>query len=422
MFRSASCLIVSLLVFSGLFGNEFNIARYDIKVDLDSSGNRLVIKATLAINQVRCTNLNFNFSDKYTIDSVSGRTILQVSRVNSRMISLKIIRPGPFVFSICYHISLDSVITDNKIINLLRSDRWIPCQYDNISEYNLKVAVPDSYYVLVTDDPSSRQEVFGNSIYCWELKHISDLPLIIYKKSMFSQYKVNNNGTEITFHYFTKDEATIQTIMSNVSGSFNYYNRLFGRHPHTSYNFVEIPGCGYALSYEGGALIGSNLIYWYKEHEDIRYWPGHELCHQWIGCGIRFELATGDSLRGFIEEGLTQYLYLKSMGKEFLNESISQYIEKYNNEICGSSEDLPVTRDMKSKILYLKGPVIFHAIARSLSEKKFDTFIEKMFNEYNDRIINSKIFFMELKKYHNPGEGILSLISEHHKQLKLLPP
>jgi hypothetical protein len=338
------------------------------------------------------------------------------------MLALKIVTPRPFVFSIYYHISLDSVITDNKIINLLRGDRWIPCQYDNIGDYFISVTVPDSYSVLVTDIPSSKQEVIGKCIFYWKLKHISDLPLIIYKKSMFRHYRINNNGTEMTFHYFTKDETTVRSIMSDVSIIFNYYNQHIGRYPYKSYYFIEMPGCGYALSFEGGALIGSYLINWYKEHEDIRYWPGHELCHQWNGCGIRYELATGDSLQGFIEEGLTQYLYLKSRGEDVLDESIRQYIEKYNKEIYRSIEDVPVTQDMKSRILYLKGPVIFHSIALAVSEKEFDSFIKKMFHKYNNRIIKSEIFFTELKKCHDPGDEIFSLISESHKQLSLPKP
>ena len=108
---------------------------------------------------------------------------------------------------------------------------------------------------------------------------------------------------------------------------------------------------------------------------------------------------------------MTEYLrfmYIENKyGKDSLNEVLTEYRNKYNEDIRGTEYDIPLSSNIViSTIHYLKGPLVFHWVRKQIGDENWKKFLRTLYQKYFGKVIDYNIFKQELSKYDKTGKVI----------------
>jgi hypothetical protein len=380
-----------------------NIKAYTIKMKLETTLKRITIKNLIDIEKCDTNrNTKLFLSPDIAIDSVkiNGRK-LNLSRVGDTLcLQMGIGKRSKLTF--WYSIPIDSFMNDKAIV-LTRGMKWCPYLHDNISALNSEVTVPNGYRVYSSGILNSKNIKETSVTYKYSNKINSGLPFILAPIDYYSETTKYQNGFSIKYCFLNKDTTLQNSIIKESLSTLNFCTSYIGNYKRKQLTYIEVPKFGSAQSLETIILMSSEFIKYFSLYKDMRSWVAHETIHQWIGTGYFNSIYTSPKFGTFIEESLTEYLryvYLeKTFGMDSLAGQIKYVVNIYNKEIKGTDQDVSISMNIPSRVIYCNAPLIFHVVRMDIGDVKWQSFIRKLYSKYYGRGIGYDDFKSTLEHY-----------------------
>jgi hypothetical protein len=382
-----------------------NIKSYTIKMKLDTISRRIEIRNLINIEKADTNRKSKLFlSSNIDIDSakVNGRK-LKLSRAGDTLcLQISIVKSNKLTF--WYSIPID-LFTYDKAIVLTRGMKWCPYLQDNISALNSEVTVPVGYKVYSSGSLESKSMEENNITYKYSNRINSGLPFIIAPIDYYSEITKHQNGFSIKYCFLNKNTSLQNSIISESLSTLNFCTNHIGNYKRKQLTYIEVPNFGSAQSLETFILMSSEFIKYFGLSQNMRFWVSHETIHQWIGVGYFNSIYTSPKYGTFIEESLTEYLryvYIeKTFGKDSLAGQIKYVVNIYNTEIKGTDQDVSISINIPSRVIYCNAPLIFHVVRMDIGDIKWQSFIRKLYSKYYGRGVGFDDFIKTLKLYAN---------------------
>lgn len=385
---------------------------------LDTVSKRIEVINLIVIEKVDTNrNTKLFLSPDIAIDSVkiNGRK-LNLSRVGDTLcLQMGIGKRCKLTF--WYSIPIDSFMYDKAIV-LTRGMKWCPYLHDNISALNSEVTVPNGYKVYSSGTLDSKNIKETTVTYKYSNKINSGLPFIIAPNNYYSEITKQQNGFSIEYCFLNKDTSLQNAIINESLAALRFCSNYIGNYKRKQLIYIEVPKFGTAQSLETIILMSSEFIKYFSLYKDMRFWVAHETIHQWIGVGYFNSIFDSTQYGTFIEESLTEYIryvYLeKTIGQDSLAGQIKYVVNIYNTEIKGTDQDVPISSNKPSRVIYCNAPLIFHVVRMDIGDAKWQSFIRKLYSKYYGRCIDYEDFKKTLKLY--ATKDIITKMEEHIKQ------
>jgi len=404
-------LVFLLMIFSfsaSLEGQTIigtNIKEYTIKMNLDTLSRKIDLRNVVDIEKVdtnRTTNLLL--ARYLTIDSVKakGRKLNFFRAGDTLCMQTGMFKRSEFIF--WYSIPIDSFMYD-KVIVLTRGMKWCPYLHDNISVLQSEVTVPNGYKVYSSGTLDSKSIGEHNCTYQYSNKINSGLPFIIAPKNYYSEITKEQNGFSIKYCFLNKDTSLRKSIITESLSAIKFCTDYIGSYKRKQLTYIEVPKFGSAQSFETLILMSSEFINYFSLYKDMRFWVSHETIHQWIGVGYFNSIYNSPQFGTFIEESLTEYMryvYIeKTFGKDSLAGQIKYVVNIYTTQIKGTDQDVPISSNKPSRVIYCNAPLIFHVIRLEIGDAKWRSFIRNLYSDNYGRCIDYGSFKKTLRLFAN---------------------
>jgi hypothetical protein len=421
----------AVIIFTNVFGQfpETRIISYDIKVNYDTVGKQLDVKATIAINRIdqkkEMMNLLFTKLSKISkINFVENKIEYPISYnflgdTIIMSIPKKLQNRKNVLLYVEYKLPTDT-FTNNKIFLVVRAMKWCPLQYDVLSTLKMHIETPVNYEAFSSGDLIENTSNHINSYYTWENDINSGLPLLITPKNYYSHTVKAIDNKKLNFYFLNKDTTTTNKVITEMCKAFHFYSNTFGEYKHKQLSLFENPdGNEYAVTVETFIQAGDPEII-----NPNKMWISHETAHQWVGCGY-FNAGKGNNrLQRFIEESLTEcvrYMYIENVyGKDSLNKQITRVKTRFEKEILNTEIDVPLSDNLLTVLPYVKGPLIFLYVRKQIGDDNWINFLKALYNKFYGTVINYDIFKAELSKYDKSGK-IIKRMEEFTNMKGILP-
>ena len=380
-----------------------NIKAYTIKMKLDTTLKRIEIRNLIDIEKVDTNrNTKLFLSSDIAIDSVKadGRK-LKLSRAGDTLfLQMGILKRNLLTF--WYSIPIDSFMYDKAIV-LTRGMKWCPYLHDNISVLKSEVTVPNGYKVYSSGTLDSRNIGKYNCTYEYSNKINSGLPFIIAPTNYYSEITKQQNGISIKYCFLNKDTSLQKSIINESLAALKFCSSYIGDYKRQQLTYIEVPKFGSAQSIETFILMSSEFINYFSLYKDMRFWVAHETIHQWIGVGYFNSIYNSPQYGTFIEESFTEYMryvYLeKTFGQDSLAGQIKYVVNIYNKEIKGTDQDVSISSNKPSRVIYCNAPLIFHVVRMDIGDIKWQSFVRKLYSKYYGRCVDYEDFKNTLRLY-----------------------
>ena len=400
---------------------NIKILNYTITADYDRRATQLHVEARTEFlkddSTVVCTFLlspdamikSIKDADQSLIPyHISGNDTLSVSMTGKSGKADKL----TLIFT--YSLPLDSFMVDKGMLLLKQAYRWYPCQVGDIFNSLLKITVPDNL-ITVSNGTCGKKFTSGHSTtYFWKTRYERDLALIIFPPDSMEYRKVMTSGTRINF-YLVPGLKDRQKIISLVTNSSTFYDKLLGKYQYPDFTVLEIPATWFL-----GQGLHTLLLFTSKVMEyipDPGEWVPHEVAHQWMG-GIVLpdEHARG---RWFVEESITEYLKAMFIEKSFGPDSLKHlmkefYLANYQQNVkkgkgVAIRDVVSVNNSIEeAQSIYAKGPIFLHQLRICMGNKNWNALIKDIFHDYRNRLFTLDDFENYLAKYDPEGECLRS--------------
>jgi hypothetical protein len=276
-----------------------------------------------------------------------------------------------------------------------RGLRWFPFVYDRISSWDITVSVPENFQVFAYGNKGLQSHESGIRMYRIVNEVNTSYAFIVAPANCFDHIQEIYAEKVIDFYFLNKNTPKQDYIISESCNAFEFCSQELGEYARNDLIVIEVPELRYCQSLEGFLIIGG----WFVDHvlnPKMKFWPSHEMIHQWIGSGVRITVKENNELRWFIEESLTEYLRMcmieKSAGTDSLHAVLRSLVDEYEDTVKGTKEDVSIYENTPGRVTYLVGPLFFDYIRRKLGDHQWQAFIREIYSCHIDDIITYKDF------------------------------
>jgi aminopeptidase N len=308
---------------------------------------------------------------------------------------------------------------DTNQIFCERYSKYYPVIYDNISNYKVKIAIPNTYSVYCESHVIDYKSEGKEKIYSYNYFD-EDLRFFITKSDIFQTKKViQRDSTYYEFNFLPKDKRLLAvknkkpqyiTDLSQMDSLYNvivnrsvqavqWYNENLWRQRIDTLPFIETGILGLAVNVRSFIIFDRSLMN--MEVLD-NYAFSHEIGHFWIGYNIQY------SSKGFyfLSESLNEYtnllFYENWAGKAEFENAINNKINmQYSDKefFTTTFEQVLNQRngDLKFELIYNKGVVFAHELRKMIGKENFLQIIRDTYHK-PDNYITLTDFENSIKK------------------------
>ena len=260
------------------------------------------------------------------------------------------------------------------------------CFYSEISNYNVRLTVPDEYKVASTGERILSSTKDGKLTYKFEAPCVRDFVFCASKS--FANEQRNFDG--VTVNLFYNMETPPEKDMSSVSDvafttaetSLKAFGEAFGKYPYKELDIVINPTAAGGMEYPNLVIISDYIchsyIQMYENFDQLDIVLCHEIAHQWF-MGI---VGSNSGVEPWLDESFASYaeiVYYEYLGGE-----------KEKNHINGySKNEHSITRNWKDKdkldvaysefekdisytrLIYSEGKAVLYQMEEILGREKF---------------------------------------------------
>ncbi len=304
---------------------------------------------------------------------------------------------------------------DTSQIFFERFNKWYPVLYDNFSNYNVSVSVPQTHKVFAYSTETSCKSINGKNVYSFN-SFEEDFPFLITQSDIFQEKEtIQHNKTCFKFSFLPRNhrllaivdkkpvyisdskqiDSLLNVIIKRSICALDWYNANLWQQQIDTLGLVETGIFGLGVCMKSFIIIDRSLMN--MEVLD-NYAFSHEIGHLWLGFHTEY-LAKG---KYFLGESINEYvnlLYYESWaGENAFENAIQDKINmKYSDApfFTVSFEQVLNQRNgnLQSEVIYNKGVVFVHEFRKMIGKDKLLKIIRETYSIPNH--------FVTLKDFEN---------------------
>lgn len=259
--------------------------------------------------------------------------------------------------------------------------------YSEVSNFEVEISCMEDFVVATTGDKIEKIEN-GRKIISCSAQNVRDFCFVISTKFKVISQKVD--GVDVNYYYY--DDPNAEEHLQTAVNALQTFQNAFGKYPYKQLSVVETNFCFGGMEYPNLVMINDQIT----DNSTYNYVIVHEIAHQWW-YGM---VGNNQFTDAWIDEGLTEFstalFFEKNSQYGFEYETVMiNAAETYQNfvrvfEKINGSVDESMTRNLTEfstepeyvNCIYTKGMLLFDALRRSMSEKKFFNCLKSYFEQY----------------------------------------
>ncbi len=243
--------------------------------------------------------------------------------------------------------------------------------YSDTAFYTVEIKAPPG--VLATTGVCSPPQAAGD-VRQWTCVSGPARDFMIVWGSNYQTATQVVNGVTVRSSYLPEHAQAGQQALEYAARAVQIFSQRFGPYPFSEFDILETPTTAGGIEYPGLIVIAANL---YDDPQEYFEWViAHEVAHQWW-----YSLIGNDQVNHpWLDEALAQYstvlYYEEAHDSATSSYLVNAMFEQNWKKIVEAGSDAPVdqpvgafTEQSYGEIVYLKGPLFFHALRQAMNEQ-----------------------------------------------------
>ena len=225
-------------------------------------------------------------------------------------------------------------------------------------------------------------------------RFVSKGPILAFfsiQSAAYAEKLMDADGVKLTVFYHPGHEANVDTMLTAMKASLDYYRKNFGPYQFPHARIIEFPGYATFAQAFAGTMPYSESIGFLADTSDKdaidypTYVTAHEVAHQYWAHQVISSNQQGGTVW---VETLAQYsalmvmkaLYGEDKIRRFLKYELDNYLRSRGGEVL---EELPLNRvENQGYVHYRKGSLVMYLLADRLGEDRVNAMLAEMLNKY----------------------------------------
>ena len=225
-------------------------------------------------------------------------------------------------------------------------------------------------------------------------RFVSKGPILAFfsiQSAAYAEKSMDSDGVKLTVFYHPGHEANVDTMLTAMKASLDYYRKNFGPYQFPHARIIEFPGYATFAQAFAGTMPYSESIGFLADTSDKdaidypTYVTAHEVAHQYWAHQVISSNQQGGTVW---VETLAQYsalmvmkaLYGEDKIRRFLKYELDNYLRSRGGEVL---EELPLNRvENQGYVHYRKGSLVMYLLADRLGEDRVNAMLAEMLNKY----------------------------------------
>jgi hypothetical protein len=225
-------------------------------------------------------------------------------------------------------------------------------------------------------------------------RFVSKGPILAFfsiQSADYAEKSMDADGVKLTVFHHPGHEANVDTMLSTMKASLDYYRKHFGPYQFDHARIIEFPGYSSFAQAFAGTMPYSESIGFLADTSDDEainypaYVTAHEVAHQYWA----HQIISSDQQGGTVwVETLAQYsalmvmkaLYGEDKIRRFLKYELDNYLRSRGGEVL---EELPLNRvENQGYVHYRKGSLVMYLLQDRLGEDRVNAMLADMLAKY----------------------------------------
>lgn len=225
-------------------------------------------------------------------------------------------------------------------------------------------------------------------------RFVSKGPILAFfsiQSAAYAEKSMDADGVKLTVFYHPGHEANVDTMLTAMKASLDYYRRNFGPYQFPHARIIEFPGYETFAQAFAGTMPYSESIGFLADTSDEEaidyptYVTAHEVAHQYWAHQIISSAQQGGTVW---VETLAQYsalmvmkaLYGEDKIRRFLKYELDNYLRNRGGEVL---EELPLNRvENQGYVHYRKGSLVMYLLQDRLGEDRVNAMLADQLDKY----------------------------------------
>ena len=260
------------------------------------------------------------------------------------------------------------------------------CFYSEISNYKVRLMVPDDYKVASSGERVLSSPKDGKLTYKFEAAYVRDFVFCACKS--FANEQRNCDGVIVNLFYNKenppeKDMSPVSDVaFTTAENSLKAFGEAFGKYPYKELDIVITPNAAGGMEYPNLVIIADYIchrdIMMYEDFDQLDIVLCHEIAHQWF-MGI---VGSNSGVEPWLDESFASYaeiVYYEYLGGEKEKNHINGY-SKNEHSITKNWKDKDkldaayseFEKDISyTRLIYSEGKAVLYQMEEILGREKF---------------------------------------------------
>ena len=266
--------------------------------------------------------------------------------------------------------------------------------YSDTALFEVLVTAPVGWTVVASGSTVS-QEAAPQDMVTWRIVSgpMRDLNVVLSPRFEFATQSVDD--IVVNSYYLPEDVLGGKQMLSWAADSLAFFEQHLGPYPFAEFDIVATPTVAGGIEYPG--LIAMPIRrYGLEDAGRVQWTTVHEVGHQWW-----YSLVGNDQQdEPWLDEALVQYstalYYELAIGWD---RAVQEVFEANYQPIAGTDEDDLISRPVAAytdsnygSVVYMKGPLFFHALRQEVGDDAFWTILQTYFETYRYQVASGADF------------------------------
>ena len=260
------------------------------------------------------------------------------------------------------------------------------CFYSEISNYNVRLTVPEGYKVASTGECKDTASKDGKLTYTFEAPYVRDF--VFCASSTFPSEQRECDGVKVNVYYNLDNPpdkrmtAVLDIVFESAENSFKAFGEAFGKYPYPELDIIITPMAAGGMEYPNLIIITDYVCHdymsQYSQYDQLEVVVCHEIAHQWF-MGI---VGSNSGVEPWLDESLASYaelVFYEYLGGDKESKQLNGY-GKAQHSIVKSWKDtdkLDVSYyDFKddgayAMMIYIEGKAAVYQMEEAVGREKF---------------------------------------------------
>lgn len=294
------------------------------------------------------------------------------------------------------------------------------CFYSTVSDYAVKLTVPEDYIVAASGVESVGTQEEGTTTWLLHGDNVRDMAMTV--SNHISKVSETVDGVEVNSYYFNTETGKTQGDLMLEHGveSLKLFNRAFGKYPYESLDIVMTTDMLNALEYPAVVRVmdlSENLDpnSEFSSVDSLIETVAHEVAHQWFYAVV----GNNSYQEPWLDESFASFGALIYLGKSDSKEAMDT-LASDNRAASEKEQDVYLNENYgelgQSYIIttYFKGQVFLYDLMKLMGEEEFFAMMQDYYTTWGYKEAHTKDFVDVLYK-HTDSQDVKALVEKNIK-------